>query len=230
MGFKSRTPWPLRALSCAQLLIIRNKNVMASMLILTLKSRATLPCLWQHPSIETGQEKPLLPLCEADQRVTVWMPLSSMWDQSQKSESLSLNSPRVEPHAITVKPSPAMKNSSTQKLQPLCPEVCTFILTLLFLWETIQMQETNQNSKITDSTSSPPTASASSYSVVTPSTSGIYPSRGTRHTPDSHCTQCTPYTGRTRDTPHTQGTGDTLARATSVVVTNTRDTSDTRET
>ena len=67
--------------------------------------------------------------------------------------SLSLSSPRVRPHAITVKPSPAMKNSSTQKPRLLRPEVCTFIPTLLFLWETIQVQEANRDSKITDSTS-----------------------------------------------------------------------------
>ena len=145
MGFKSRTPRPHRALSCARLLIRLNKNMMASMLILTPKSRATLPCLWQHPLVKMGQEKPLLPLCEADLKVTVWMPLSSMWDQNQKSESLSLNSPRVRLCTIIVKLSPAMKNSSTQKLQPLSPEVSTLKLPLLFLWEKIRMEETTHD-------------------------------------------------------------------------------------
>ena len=115
------------------------------MLTLTPKSRATLPCLWQHPWVNMGQEKPLPPLCEEDLKVTVWMPLRSMWDQSQKSESLSLNSPRVGLCTITMKSSPATKNSSTQKLQPLSSEVSTL---LLFLWEKIQMEETAHDSKI----------------------------------------------------------------------------------
>ena len=199
------------------------RTLFLCMQILTPKSRATLPCLWQHLWVKTGQEKPLLPLCEADLKVTVWMPLSSMWDQSQKSESLSLNSPRVGPRAITVKPSPTM-NSSTQKLQPLGPEVGTSIPALLFLWETIQMQETNHDSKLTDSTPPPPTASASCHSGVTPSTSGTYPSRGTHHSPDTHRTQCTP------DTPAPRVPATPVARATSVTFTNTRDTSAAGET
>ena len=183
------------------------RTLFLCMQILTPKSRATLPCLWQHLWVKTGQEKPLLPLCEADLKVTVWMPLSSMWDQSQKSESLSLNSPRVGPRAITVKPLPTM-NSSTQNLQPLGPEVCTSIPALLFLWETIQMQETNHDSKLTDSTSPPPTASASCYSGVTPSTSGTYPSRGTRHTPDTLHPMHTRHRPHPRH-PRTQGSSDT---------------------
>ena len=51
-----------------------------------------------------GQEVPLPPLCEEDKEVTVQMPLSLMWDQSQKSESLCVNRPRVGPHTLTVKP------------------------------------------------------------------------------------------------------------------------------
>lgn len=115
------------------------------MLTLTPKSRAILPCLWQHPWVKMGQEKPLPPLCEEDLKVTVCMPLRSMWDRSQKSESLSLNSLRVGLCTITVKLSPAMKNSSTQKLQPLSSEVSTL---LLFLGEKIQMEETAHDSKI----------------------------------------------------------------------------------
>ena len=77
---------------------------MASMLILTPKNRATLPCFWQHPWVKMGQEKPLPPLCEAGLKVTAWMPLSLMWDQSQKSESLCTNRPRVGPRTLTVQP------------------------------------------------------------------------------------------------------------------------------
>lgn len=67
-------------------------------------NRANLLCLNQHPWVKMGQEVPLPPLCEEDKEVTVQMPLSLMWDQSQKSESLCANRPRVGPHTLTVKP------------------------------------------------------------------------------------------------------------------------------
>lgn len=101
------------------------------------------------------------------------MPLGLRWIKSQSSESLCLNRPQVEPCAITVKPLPA-KNASTQKLQPLCPEVYTLIAAWLFLWETSQMQETTHNSKITHITTPSPTTLSDPGAI--PSTSGIFPS------------------------------------------------------
>ncbi|KAM7230860.1 hypothetical protein CapIbe_018350 [Capra ibex] len=119
------------------------------------------------------------------------MPLGLRWSKSQSSESLRLNRPKVEPCAIAGKPLPAMKNSSTLKLQPLCPEVYTLIAAWLFLWETIQMQETTRNSKITHTATPSPTTSALSDPGTTPSTGGIFPGRGTCHIPNTCCTRCT---------------------------------------
>ena len=72
-------------------------------LTLNPRNRGNLPCLNQHPWVKMGQEGPLPPLCEEDKEVTVQMPLSLMY-QSQKSESLCANRPRVGPHTLTVKP------------------------------------------------------------------------------------------------------------------------------
>ena len=119
------------------------------------------------------------------------MPLGWRWSKSQSSEGLRLNRPKVEPCAIAGKPLPAMKNSSTLKLQPLCPEVYTLIAAWLFLWETIQMQETTRNSKITHTATPSPTTSALSDPGTTSSTGGIFPGRGTCHIPNTCCTRCT---------------------------------------
>ena len=92
-----------------------------------------------------------------------------------------------------------MMNSSTQKLQPPSPEVSIFISSWLFLWETIWMQETTHDSKITNPTNPPPTPSVSCDTGAIPFTSNIFNTRGTCHTPK---------TCRTQSTPDTQGTSN----------------------
>ena len=146
------------------------------------------------------------------------MPLGLRWNKSQSSESLHLNRPRVAPCAFTVKSLPAMKNSSTQKLQPLCPEVYTLIAAWLFLWETIQMQDSTHDSKITHTTTPSPTTSALSDPGAIPSTSGVFPSQGTCHIANTHCT------------PNTLGTGKTCSTCDACDIRNTRHTSHTPDT
>ena len=149
------------------------------------------------------------------------MPLGWRWSKSQSSEGLRLNRPKVEPCAIAGKPLPAMKNSSTLKLQPLCPEVYTLIAAWLFLWETIQMQETTRNSKITHTATPSPTTSALSDPGTTSSTGGIFPGRGTCHIPNTCCTRCT---------ANTLGTGETCGTCDAHDIRNTRHTSHTPDT
>lgn len=126
-------------------------------------------------------------------------------------ESLSLNSPRVGLCTITVKSSPATKNSSIQKLQPLSPEVSTL---LLFLWEKIWMEETTHDSKIPRPYHSP--------THLPRVTLGPFPSPAAssapdKFTPDSHQTQGTPDTWGTHNTSNfldTQDTRDTRGTGT----------------
>ena len=134
------------------------------------------------------------------------MPLGWRWSKSQSSEGLRLNRPKVEPCAIAGKPLPAMKNSSTLKLQPLCPEVYTLIAAWLFLWETIQMQETTHDSKIPRPYHSP--------THLPRVTLGPFPSPAAssapdKFTPDSHQTQGTPDTWGTHNTSNFHDTQDT---------------------
>ncbi|MXQ82863.1 hypothetical protein E5288_WYG022660 [Bos mutus] len=183
-------------------------------------------------------KEPLQPLCEEDSEVTVQKLLGSL--ESQNSESLSLNTPRVGPQSILVKSSLAMKDFTIQKPQPQSPQISTILPAWLFLRETIRIPETTHDSdEITDPTTPPPTPSSWCDHGATPFIHGTPDTRHTRRMPDTRSTSDICGTGgtqhtsgirdisRIRDTSDTHDKSDTCDTSGSH---DTRDTSSTRDT